>query len=66
MEENLHWSRKDEKILRMNRKASGITAAIDLKKEEEVQKRPDKQTAAPFFYIKKVFIQEENRIHDNV
>ena len=58
--------KEDEKILRMNRKASGITAAIDLKKEEEVQKEePDKQTAAPSS-VKKVFIPEENEIHDDI
>ena len=58
--------KEDEKILRMNRKASGITAAIDLKKEEEVQKEePDKQKAAPSS-VKKVFIPEENEIHDDI
>ena len=59
--------KEDEKILRMNRKASGITAAIDLKKDEEIQKEePEKQIAAVTSSVKSVFIPEEDEIHDDI
>ncbi|MCH4192581.1 MAG: DNA translocase FtsK [Butyrivibrio sp.] len=63
--------KEDEKILRMNKKVSGITASIDLKKEEDeeekdTEKQPDqKQPKAPAA-SHNIFIPDEDEIRDDI